>query len=162
MAKIVMDGIEEYANRLSSLFKDTEGIVRKAVFRGAAVVADEIKNGLKSIPTIRNNEIGTESNPISGVTKKQKSDLIEAFGLAPIENKGGYIQTKAGVDGYGSVPTKKYPNGVPNAMLMRSVESGTSFRRKTPVFRPAVNRAKEKCVAEMKKTIDEELEKIIT
>lgn len=161
MAKIVMEGIEEYANRLSSLFKDTEGIVRKAVFRGAAVVADEIKNGLKAIPTIRNNEIGTESNPISGVTKKQKSDLIEAFGLAPIENKGGYIQTKAGVDGYGSVPTKKYPNGVPNAMLMRSVESGTSFRRKTPVFRPAVNRAKEKCVAEMKKTIDEELGKIM-
>lgn len=161
MAKIVMDGIEEYANRLSSLFKDTEGIVRKAVFRGAAVVADEIKNGLKSIPTIRNNEIGTESNPISGVTKKQKSDLIEAFGLAPIENKGGYIQTKAGVDGYGSVPTKKYPNGVPNAMLMRSVESGTSFRRKTPVFRPAVNRAKERCITEMKKTIDEELGKIM-
>ena len=161
MAKIVMKGIEEYANRLSSLFKDTEGIVRKAVFRGASVVADEIKSGLKAIPTIRNNEIGTESNPISGVTKKQKSDLIEAFGLAPIENKRGYIQTKAGVDGYGSVPTKKYPNGVPNAMLMRSVESGTSFRKKTPVFRPAVNRAKERCITEMKKTIDEELGKIM-
>lgn len=161
MAKIVMEGIEEYANRLSSLFKDTEGIVRKAVFRGAAVVADEIKSGLKAIPTIRNNEIGTTEHPIRGVTKKQKSDLIEAFGLAPIENKSGYIQTKAGVDGYGSAPTKRYPNGVPNAMLMRSVESGTSFREKTPVFRQAVNRAKEKCITEMKKTIDEELGKIM-
>ena len=102
--------------------------------------------------------MGTAENPLIGVTKRQKADLIEAFGLAPIKEENGYVQTKAGVDGYGSVPTESYPNGVPNAMLMRSVESGTSFRKKHPVFRPAVNRARKKAEEKMKQVVEQQLE----
>lgn len=158
MAKIEFKGIEEYSKALSSLFADSEAIVKRAVYEGASVVADEIKAGLKALPT-EGNRKGTQENQLTGVTRKQKADLINAFGLAPIENVNGYVQTKAGVDGYGSTPTKKYPKGVPNAMLMRGVESGTTFRKKTPVFRTAVNRARKKCEEAMGRAIDKELEK---
>lgn len=164
MAKIDFNGIDEYAKRLGMLFKDSERIVKDAVYEGASIVADEIKSGLNEIPTQEGPNglppIGTPENPLTGVSRRQKADLIESFGLAPIENKDGYINTKAGVDGYGSIRTAKYPNGTPNAMLMRSVESGTSFRKKHPVFRPAVNRSKKKAQEAMGKKIDEELKNI--
>lgn len=44
-------------------------------------------------------------------------------------------------------------------MLMRSVESGTSFRKKHPVVRPAVTRSRKQAQAKMGETIDEEIAK---
>ena len=165
MANNDLKGIDEYSKHLENLFKDTEKVVREAVREGAAVVADEIKAGLKEIPIEEGENglppVGTSEHKISGVSRKQKGDLIDSFGLAPIENDGGYVHTKAGVDGYGSIPTAKYPNGVPNAMLMRSIESGTSFRNKHPVFRPTVNRSRKRCEQKMAETIDKEIEKIM-
>ena len=161
MAKIDFKGIDEYSKRLETLFKDTEKVVREAVHEGAAVVADEIKAGLKGLPIEEGENglppVGTPEDKLSGVSRKQKSDLIDNFGLAPIENDNGYIQTKAGVDGYGSIPTKKYPRGVPNVVLMRSIESGTSFREKHPVFRQATNRARKRAEKAMADEIDDQL-----
>ena len=84
------------------------------------------------------------------------------MGLAPIQEKElGYINTKLGFDGYGSVPTKSHPNGIPNTLLMRSIESGTSFRKKNAVVRRSVNQAKASAVKAMADTIDDELRKEI-
>ena len=164
MAKIDFKGIDEYAKRLSILFKDSEEIVKKAVYQGADVVADAIKEELKTIP-IQEGEnglapIGTPENPLYGITRKQKGDLIDYFGLAPMEEDNGYIQTKAGFDGYGSTKTKAYPKGLPNALLMRSIESGPSFRKKRPVIRRAVTKSRKQAEKVMDETINKELEKI--
>ena len=164
MAKIDYKGIDDYAKALSKLGNDSEEIIKSAVYKGAAVVADEIKSGLKGLPVEEGENglppVGTQEKPLTGVSRRQKADLIDAFGLAPIENKSGYIETKAGVDGYGSIPTKKYPKGTPNAMLMRSIESGRSFRKKHPVFRPATNRARKKAQEAMGEEIDRQMKEI--
>lgn len=157
MAKIEFKGIDEYASFLEELWKDERAIIEAAVYEGAGIVADEIKKGLKGIPV--DEGIGTAEHPISGVSRRQKADIINEFGLAPVENKDGFVNTKAGFDGYGSIKTKKYPKGQPIAMLVRSVESGTSFRKKTPVIRPAVNRARKKAQETMQKTIENEINK---
>ena len=159
MAKITVRGLEEYANRLGALWKDSEKIMKEAVYAGASEVADSIKSGLRSIPT--SNERGTPDHPVEGVTNRQKADLIDAFGLAPIEDRDGYIQTKAGFDGYGRTPSKKYPKGLPNALLMRSVESGTSFRKKTPVIRKAVNKSRKRSVQAMGVVLDQACKEIM-
>lgn len=148
-----VQGLDEYAARVSKLYKDTESIVKQAVYEGAGVVADSIKSGLRQLPV--DNGQGTETRKLHGITNRQKADLIDAFGLAPIENKEDYIQTKAGFSGYGKTKSKKYPNGLPNALLMRSVESGTSFREKTPVIRKAVNKSRKAAVEAMGEKIDE-------
>lgn len=163
MAKIEMKNIDEYAKALSTLWKDSRKIIESAVYEGANIVADEIKEGLQGIP-IQEGEnglppMGSSDDKLTGVSRKQKADLINGFGLSPMEDKGDFINTKAGFDGYGSIKTKKYPKGTPNAMLMRSVESGTSFRQKHPTVRPAVNRAKKAAEAAMEKEIDEQIKR---
>lgn len=162
MAKIDFKGIDEYSKVLETLGNESERIIQSAVYKGAALVADEIKQGIKSLPIEEGNNglppLGTAEHKLTGVSRKQKGDLLDSFGLAPIQNDGGYIQTKAGVDGYGSIPTKKYPQGVPNVMLMRSIESGTTFRQKNPIFRKATNRARKRAEQAMSKEIDEQLE----
>ena len=163
MAKIEFKGIDEYAKVLATLGNESEEIVKSAVYKGAAIVADEIKSGINSIPIQEGDNglppVGTPENKLYGISRKQKGDLMDSFGLAPMKNNGDYIQTKAGVDGYGSIPTKKYPGGVPNVMLMRSIESGTSFRDKHPVFRQATNRARKRAEEAMKNEIDNQMQK---
>ena len=163
MAKIEFKGINEYAKVLATLGNESEEIVKSAVYKGAAIVADEIKSGINSIPIQEGDNglppVGTPENKLYGISRKQKGDLMDSFGLAPMKNDGDYIQTKAGVDGYGSIPTKKYPGGVPNVMLMRSIESGTSFRDKHPVFRQATNRARKRAEEAMKNEIDNQMQK---
>lgn len=158
MAKMQIEGLEEYAIKVRNLSNHSQKIIEKAVYKGAEVIADSVKSALKDIPVEEG--FGSRERPLRGVGRKQKSDLIKSMGLAPIKaGADGYINTKLGWDGHGSVPTKKYPKGVPNQMLMRSVESGTSFRKKTPVVRTAVNKSKEKAVQKMSETIDAELRK---
>lgn len=164
MARINFEGIDEYAKALETMYKNSDEIVKKAVYQGAAVVANEIKEGLKGLPIQEGKNglppVGTSENPLIGVSRRQKADLIEGFGLAPMENDNGYIQTKAGMNGYGSVKTKKYPKGVPNAVLMRSIESGASFRKKHPVFRPATNQARIKAQQAMDRSISQSMKEI--
>ena len=159
MAKISFSGIDEYAKVLDVLDKESDEILKSAVYKGAALVADEIKQEIKNLPVEEGKNglapVGTPEHKLTGVTRRQKADLI-----APIENDDGYIQTKAGVDGYGSVKTETYPKGVPNVMLMRSIESGTSFREKKPIFRKATNRARKRAQQQMEKEIDDQLKRM--
>lgn len=161
MAKIEFAQIDEYAQRLGILWKSQRKIIESAVYQGADVVADEIKKGLLEIP-IQEGENGLppvahKGEMLTGVSRRQKGDLIDGFGLAPMESNGDYVNTKAGFDGYGSVKTKEYPKGTPNAMLIRSIESGTSFRKKNPVVRPAVNRARKRAIKAMQEELDKQI-----
>ena len=76
MAKIDFKGIDEYSKRLEILFKDTEKVVRQAVHEGAAVVADEIKAGLKSLPV----EEGDNGLPPVGMSRQKPEWMaMEAY-----------------------------------------------------------------------------------
>lgn len=166
MAYFQVKGADEYAEKISKLSKNTDKIIKRAVYDGGGVVADAVKQGLNDLP-IQEGKNGIppyarKGEVLTGVSSRQKKDLMESMGLAPIQEfKLGYINTKLGFDGYGSIPTRKYPKGVPNQMLMRSIESGTSFRKKNAVVRKSVNGARKKAVKTMGETIDEELRKEI-
>ena len=102
---------------------------------------------------------------LTGVSRKQKQDLIDAFGLAPNGGCGWLHSDKgSGLDGWRSIEwiwfsedEKKYPKGLPNALLMRSIESGSSFRKKNPVFRKAVNQSRKKAIDKMGKLLTKRL-----
>ena len=49
MATIEFGDFDAYQKALESLYKDTEGIVKQAIYKGAGIVADEIKNNLESL-----------------------------------------------------------------------------------------------------------------
>lgn len=157
MAEMRIKGLDEYVLALESLSNNSEKILKKSVYKGAGVVADAIKSELRSLPI--DNSFGSEENQIRGLSNRQKSDLINSMGISPIEHDGDYINAKVGFDDYGSFPTKKYPKGVPNQMLARSINSGTSFRKKNPFVNRAVNKSKKEAQKQMAEVIDEEIKK---
>lgn len=135
--------------------------LEKAVKAGAEIVADKIRDNLNALPEEEFRMLG-EGETFQGLPEGQKRDLQDSFGLTPIEkDKNGFIHTKAGFDGYGSFPTNAYPEGIPNQLLARSVESGSSVRQKTPFVEPAVKATRKKAVEAMNGVIEDELKSIL-
>ena len=76
MAKIDFPGIEKYQKQIIQFQKKLESVLGPAVYEGAAVVADEIKAGIRALPLARG--YGTAQNPLpGGATKVQKKGLME-------------------------------------------------------------------------------------
>lgn len=159
MAKITFPGLADYELMLSKLEDGAKEIIGKAIYEGAGIVADEIKSSIQSLPIVRG--YGTTTNKLpGGVTSAQKAGLIDGLGISSMQDDAGYLNVKIGFDGYNNTRTEKYPQGQPNQLVARGVESGTSWKQKKPFIRPAVNRAKKRAESEMARIIDEELEKL--
>lgn len=159
MANMTIKGPEEFMAKLTKLGKDSVKICEDAVKVGGGIVADEVRSALEGLPEDKFRRL-QDNEKFSGVPKNQKQDLLDSFGITPVsKSKNGIINVKIGFDGYGSFKTKKYPNGVPNTLLARAIESGSSVRKKTPFIRKAVNRSKKRAIEEMGKSIEAELKK---
>lgn len=159
MAKITFPGLNDYELMISKLSKGVDDIAGKAIYAGAGIVADAIKENIKSLPIVRG--YGTEKDPLpGGVTAPQKAGLIDGLGISPMQSDAGYLNVKIGFDGYNATKTEEYPQGQPNQLVARGVESGTSWKQKKPFIRPAINASKSRAEAEMARILDEEIEKI--
>ena len=162
MARISFNGHADYALALRELeFAAEQGaVLEKAVEAGGAVVADEIRRRLDALPTDTFRFLD-EGEKFEGLPVVHHLDLLDSFGLTPPQrDRKGFVNVKAGFDGYGSKKTKAYPKGIPNQLLARAVESGSSVRRKTPFVRPAVNATRKEAVEEMDWVVRAEIEKI--
>ena len=146
-----VDGIDEFLADITKVFDDAELIYRRCAYEGAKVLADEVKKGIEGLKV--DNGWGTQEHPLNGVNGYVKADIRDGMGISKIETEGGLTKVSVGFSGYSSrvTSTKRWTTGTPIQMLARSVESGTSFMRKQPFVRPAINRAKKK--------IDEAIEK---
>lgn len=160
MAKLKFQGLEEYEEKLLKLKNLSKEMIGEAVFDGAAVVADAVKQSIQSIPVDERYASGNAT--LYGITSEQKQGLLDGFGIARLQNNNGYMHVKLGFDGYNSVKTKKYPNGQPNSVIARSVNSGTSFRQRIPFVDNAVNSAKSKAEQAMKEKLDESIKDIMS
>lgn len=159
MARISFKAGDEYALKLSKLATNSDDIAKKAIFEAANIVADKIKANLNSLPDEKFRYL-KNGETFNGVPKVQKKDLIDSFGITPIKKDTDGWNAKIGFDGYGSVPTKAYPQGLPNQLLARAIESGSSVRQKKPFIRPAVNATKKKALDKMRDIIDDEVKKL--
>ena len=159
MAKITFPGLNDYELTISRLTKNVDSVAGKAIYAGAGIVADAIKENIKALPIVRG--YGTETNPLpGGVTSAQKQGLLDGLGIAPMQAQNGYLNVKIGFDGYNRTKTDQYPQGQPNQMVARGVESGTSWKQKHPFIRPAINASKSRAEAEMARILDQEIEKV--
>lgn len=162
MARISFTGGSKYALKLQQVERHfvSDKPLEKAVAAGSAIVADQIRANLEALPEEEFRKLG-EGETFKGLPEGQKRDLLDSFGLTPIEkDKNGFIHTKAGFDGYGSFPTNAYPEGIPNQLLARSAESGSSVRQKTPFVEPAVKATRKEAVETMNAVIEDEFKSI--
>ena len=160
MAKITFPGLGNYELMISRLAQGTEHVAGKAIYAGAGIVADEIRKEIQSLPVV--DGYGTVEDPLpGGVTRQQKEGLLDGLGISPMENDGGYLNVKIGFDGYNQTRTKRYPQGQPNQLVARGVESGTSWKQKKPFVRPAVNASRKRAEGKMAEVLDEGIKKIM-
>lgn len=113
MAKIEMEGLDEYMKKLSDLGASVEGSIKRAVYPAAGMVIEAIK---------ANTPVNT-------------GGLRDSAALRTFKNDSGFIYTQVTFDGYDE-------RGNPNPVKARVLESGSSTRQKHPFIRPAVNRVK--------------------
>lgn len=157
---IYFEGIEEYRQKLLTLGKQVDAIAKMAVYDGANVVTDAMRQEIHNLPEVKEFYLYEKKlTPIRGITKKQKAGLLKGLGLAKMDERGGMISTKVGIAGYNSVRTKKYPKGQPNAMIARSVLRGTSYRLRDDFTGRAVRKSRQNCEKQIETTILKEIEK---
>lgn len=158
LAKMTIKGTEEIELMLSELGSRSIEIGKRAVREAANIVADKVRSNIENLPEDTFRRL-TEGDRFGVVTGSQKKDLLDNMGITPVSvSDDGYINVKVGFHGYGSHRTKKYPKGLPNQLLARAIESGSSVRNKTPFIRPAINKTQDEAIDKMQEVINEEIE----
>lgn len=158
MAKMTIGkGMDEYLAKLGNLEFAAPGLVGQAIYEGAKVVADQVRAEIEALPTAESKRVATPRDP----TQVEKDGLLDGLGVAKKKNDNGYINVKIGMDGYNTDKTKKYPQGKPNAMIARSIESGSTVMKRNAFISRAVNKTKKDAEAAMQKVIEEGIEKIV-
>ena len=159
MAKLKMQGLEKYEQQLLKLKDISREAIGQAIYDGAGIVADQVMTNIQSLPV---DERGyTKEGTLHGVTSLQKAGLAEGFGIAKLQDEGGYAHVKLGFNGYNGVKSKRYPNGQPNSMIARSVNSGSSFRDRIPFVDNEVNAKKSAAEQAMIKKFDSVISKAL-
>ena len=158
MAKMTIGkGMDEYLAKLGNLEFAAPGLVGQAIYEGAKIVTDQVRAEIEALPTAESKRVATPRDP----TQVEKDGLLDGLGVAKKKNDSGYINVKIGMDGYNTDKTKKYPQGKPNAMIARSIESGSTVMKRNAFISRAVNKTKKEAEAAMQKVIEEGIEKIV-
>ena len=137
MATIRFSGIDKYLAQLEQLGQRSRGICKMAVYDGAAIVADQVRENLERV-----------------LSPDATGQLEASMGIAPIQDDKGYINTRIGFEGYDD-------KGVANQLKANVLESGSSKQQKRPFMRPAVNTSRKRAEAAMAETLDREIEKLM-
>ena len=169
--------VDQYIRSLEKFTDATDGMLKTTIYPGAEVIADEIREAIKELPEIkqspketgkkattgkkdtRKNRQRSTGKKAAGVTKVDKEGLLDGLGITKMRYDGSLLNAKIGMDGYNKHVTDKYPKGHPNAMIARSVESGTSFRQKTPFIKPTVTAQKSRAEHRMAAEFDKQVAK---
>lgn len=159
MARFQFDGVDKLVQQYDRLAKDTEKIIGAAIYKGAGVVMKNVVGAVDGLST--DNHFGTPENPTTGPSTIQKIGLQRSLGIAKMRNDNGFYNVKIGFDGYNNVKTKTWPQGQPNSMVARSIESGTSWMSKQPFMRKAEQASRGPCEAVMSEVVDKEIAKIM-
>lgn len=155
MATFEFQGVDELIAQYQRLADSAEDVIGEAIYQGAGVVVRQVASAIEGITT--DNRHGTEDHKTQGPSDIQKQGLIHSLGIAPMRNDNGFWNVKIGFDGYNRVHTKRWPQGQPNSMVARSVESGTSWMQKQPFMRKAEQSARGPCEEAMRIVVDKKI-----
>lgn len=160
MAMFQFGGIDNYIKQLNKLQQSTKNdVIGKTVYAGAAVVADAVKDAIRALPVGSGH--AAQGKLVDTVTLPQKEGLLDGFGISRMKDDDGFVNVKLGFAGYNATRTDKYPQGQPNALIARAVNSGTTFRKKTRFVDKAVSASKKSAETAMDAACNREIEKIM-
>ena len=150
---IQTDGLTEVSEMLTRLGEKAQDVASGALFDGAGVVADAFTEAVNSIRTapFKYARPGQTRLP----SPEEKEALIGRVGIAKFKVNGSETDTMIGIGESGGYTMV---NGQRKAvrLIARSINSGTSFMDKQPVFR----QAKSKCQKTAVKAVIDKAEKM--
>lgn len=162
MASFKCEGMEEFIETCIFTERSLDGIIGRSIYPGAEIMGDAIKAATAGIPV--DDTLFRFSAQYGrlrrGITSRQKKALIDSMGIAEIKKNWFGYNVKIGWDGYNDIVTERWENGQPNAMIARSLNSGTSFLQKYPFVDVTVNAYANPTVQAIKEQFDKELDKI--
>lgn len=161
MATITFKKGDDYLKKLANLeLKARSDVIGPAIYVAAEVVADEIREELRKVPT---DESWGELAETIGPRKAQKKGLYDSLGIAHMQDDGrGFLNVKIGFDGYNDLRSDRWPRGQPNQMVARSVERGTYFMKANPFVKPVMNRISPTARKIMREKIEEDIERLMS
>lgn len=148
MKSMEVEGLDELIRKTEAMGKNPTGLVKRALYVGAGVMADAIKSAVASLPV---DDMGTKKSPMSGVTAVEKEGLVSGIGISRMKAGAEKVEVVIGFAGTNA-------DGVKNTTTMRRVESGTSIRRKKPTIRPTANRTKMQAMDAMQDQFSKDLQ----
>lgn len=157
MATFTTDGADEFLRQLNSLAGKTPGAAKRALYDGAGVMADQLRDATSRLP-VDANPFTPGRDPLRVITAEDLADLMGCLGISRIESGSDGSSVSVSFDGYIRRAEPKYPGGVPAPLIARSIEKGSSVRAKNPFVRQAVNRAKDAVLAAMQASLDESID----
>jgi hypothetical protein len=126
---------------LSEVSESAEAIASMALYDGAGIVADAVSaavDGIRAKP----NEFYAVDGAFERLPSQAEKDLLKqgAAGIAEFRKDALGVETSVGFNnsGYGEVNGRTKP--IPQ--IANAINSGTSFMKKQPFFRRAINSSK--------------------
>ena len=160
--RISTQGIEELGAMFAKLGADAQKVASKSLYDGAGVVADAFSKASNSIIT---EEFHYLARPDITGTKRYASPEEKAAcqgksGIATFRKDGDTTDTVVGISGnagYVNIGGKQKPV----LEIARSINSGTSFMHKQPVYRKAVSTSRAAAAAAIVNTAERMFNEII-
>ena len=132
--------LDDFVEHLDKIAGMTDDIARQALYVGAKIYADAMKDELTGV-----------------IKDKQRDALIGAFGITPHKQDKIFNYTAhLGFDGYQELPNGKK---VPFQLIARSLNSGAEFGEKrkitaTHFAENAVKKTKQRAQSAMRETVE--------
>ena len=126
-----VDGMDELSRILQQLGDKAEAVAKRSLYEGAGIMADGFAKAAESIRTepFRGKKDHRLPSP------EEKNAMIGRVGIAKFNTTGMETDTLVGLSAGGYV--KIGSRNVAVRLIARSINSGTSFMEKQPVFRKA-------------------------
>lgn len=163
MARMTSRGLKPLNETLAGLAGAGYGVAKMAVYDGARVITDEVRESVKRLKVTEPGR-PNDTNKIYGVmTDLERNDLEEGLGIARIQYDLGKskVRTVIGFAGYGRRKTRRYRRGLPNALLARSIAKPSKLREQDKFTENAMKHGRKRAVAAMVATGEKAIAKII-
>lgn len=144
--RVKISGFDDLYKALNESADGLTGCMKRTVYAGAEVVADEVRSSMNS-----------------AIKGTGDGGLQNSLVVSKIKAVGGDVYTRVGFGGYDNHPSKKYPEGQPYPIIAAVLESGRSGQsgRATHFFSNAISAARKKAKGAMQEEFDKSFNKTI-
>ena len=151
-------GMDELVANFSLAEDAAQGIAKASLYEGANIIANAMHSSLNTIQTEEFHWVPEGGEKRMPSPQEKAAVQAARFGVAKHEGTGAEVNTVVGITGSGYVNLNG--KSVPAAMLLRSSQSGTSFRKAQPVVRRAINRSKGAAAAKIASEAEARIQKL--